>query len=179
MRTRLTFVLGFAAGYVVGSRAGRERYEQIVRVARKVSENPTVQETTGVVQAQASGYLSTAKERVADRLETTGLAEKLPPQLTEKVGGLLGRPVGNGGDAGSGTGSGSDALASTAAAMDPVAPVTPLDPVSPTVHSTTRAMPTVSDDVGTTSPVPPVPPVKASKPKPSPYTAPGSNGSTT
>lgn len=31
MRTRVGFVLGFAAGYYLGARAGRTRYEQIRR----------------------------------------------------------------------------------------------------------------------------------------------------
>lgn len=30
MRLRLGFLIGFAVGYVLGSRAGRERYEQIM-----------------------------------------------------------------------------------------------------------------------------------------------------
>ena len=29
MRTKVTFLAGFATGYVLGSRAGRARYEQI------------------------------------------------------------------------------------------------------------------------------------------------------
>jgi hypothetical protein len=42
-----TFVAGLAAGYVLGTRAGREKYEQIVEGARNLAEQPTV------VQAQA------------------------------------------------------------------------------------------------------------------------------
>jgi len=41
MRARITFLAGFAVGFVAGARAGRERYEQMVKLARKTAENPT------------------------------------------------------------------------------------------------------------------------------------------
>jgi hypothetical protein len=34
---KLTRIAAFAAGYVLGSKAGRERYEQIVAAARKAA----------------------------------------------------------------------------------------------------------------------------------------------
>ena len=46
MRLRITFLVGFAVGFVVGARAGRERYEQMVKLSRKVAENPAVQKAT-------------------------------------------------------------------------------------------------------------------------------------
>jgi len=51
--SRMAFAAGFAAGYVVGARAGRERYEQIVKLARQTAEHPAVQQAAGTVQAQA------------------------------------------------------------------------------------------------------------------------------
>ena len=48
MRYKATFVIGFAAGYTLGAKAGRERYEQIRRTVRGLSENPTVQSAAGV-----------------------------------------------------------------------------------------------------------------------------------
>jgi hypothetical protein len=42
---KLVALTSFAAGYVLGAKAGRERYEQIRRVALRVRENPRVQET--------------------------------------------------------------------------------------------------------------------------------------
>ena len=68
MRYKATFVLGFAAGYTLGAKAGRERYEQIMRTARGLSESPTVQSAAGVLQAQASNLVDTAKSAVVDRL---------------------------------------------------------------------------------------------------------------
>jgi hypothetical protein len=68
MRYKATFAVGFAAGYVLGAKAGRERYEQIARAARGLSESPTVQSAAGVLQAQASSLVDTAKQAVVDRL---------------------------------------------------------------------------------------------------------------
>ncbi|MEV7681814.1 YtxH domain-containing protein [Streptomyces sp. NPDC088341] len=42
MRYRLTFIAGLACGYVLGTRAGRERYEQLKKSVREVSQNPAV-----------------------------------------------------------------------------------------------------------------------------------------
>jgi hypothetical protein len=68
MRYKATFVLGFAAGYTLGAKAGRERYEQIMRTARGLSESPTVQSAAGVLQAQAINLVDTAKNAVVDKL---------------------------------------------------------------------------------------------------------------
>jgi len=43
MRGRLIFVAGAAVGYVIGSRAGHERYEQIAAGASKVWNTRAVQ----------------------------------------------------------------------------------------------------------------------------------------
>jgi hypothetical protein len=42
---KFTVLTSFAAGYVLGARAGRERYEQIRKIALRVKDNPRVQET--------------------------------------------------------------------------------------------------------------------------------------
>lgn len=51
-------VLGIAIGYVLGSRAGRERYEQIKRWSSSVADHPAVQGTAGFVRAKVSGIFS-------------------------------------------------------------------------------------------------------------------------
>ena len=67
MRYRWVFFTGLGIGFVLGTRAGRERYEQMRRVARKIADNPTVQQAAGALQAQAAGYAKTAGGKVADR----------------------------------------------------------------------------------------------------------------
>ena len=68
MRYRATFLAGAAVGYVLGSRAGRERYEQIRRLWRQVAQNPTVQETAGVIRAQAGELAGSARDSINGRL---------------------------------------------------------------------------------------------------------------
>ena len=61
---RLSFLLGAAIGYVLGARAGRQRYEDIVAVARRVAGSQTVQSTAGVLQAQVDDLRHRAKDVV-------------------------------------------------------------------------------------------------------------------
>jgi len=49
-----TFLLGAAIGYVLGTRAGRDRYEQIVRAYRAIIDHPAVQTAAGVARAKIS-----------------------------------------------------------------------------------------------------------------------------
>jgi hypothetical protein len=63
----MKFLLGIAVGYVLGARAGRQRYEDIVAVARRVAGSQTVQATAGVLQAQAAGAAERAKSRFSGR----------------------------------------------------------------------------------------------------------------
>lgn len=65
---KLSFLVGAAVGYVLGARAGRERYETIVRVARRVVGSQTVQSTAGVVHARFDTAAQRARETVTARL---------------------------------------------------------------------------------------------------------------
>jgi hypothetical protein len=62
MQGKLALAAGFAAGYVLGSKAGRQRYEEIVAQARRLAGNQTVQSTAGVLQAQATDLVNKAKQ---------------------------------------------------------------------------------------------------------------------
>jgi hypothetical protein len=75
MRGKLMFLGGLAAGFVIGARAGREKYEELVRTARKIKESPTVQEAAGVVQEQATRLYSEGKDKVTDKLSNSRFAE--------------------------------------------------------------------------------------------------------
>jgi len=77
MRGKLWFALGAAAGFVLGARAGRDKYDEIVLNARKVWDHPTVQEAAGVVQAQANRLYHEGKDTVSDKLSQSKLGEKL------------------------------------------------------------------------------------------------------
>ncbi len=80
MRTKITFLTGFATGYVLGSRAGRARYEQIRSATRSFMTNPAVQSTASSLQHQAGDALTTAKDKAADTLGEK-LGEKKPAWL--------------------------------------------------------------------------------------------------
>ena len=73
MRGKMMFLTGLAAGFVLGSRAGREKYEEIRTNAKKLWESPSVQEAAGVAQAQATKLYSEGK----DKLQSSKLGEKL------------------------------------------------------------------------------------------------------
>ena len=62
---KLSFILGAAIGYVLGSRAGRERYEHLVAIGRRVVGSQTVQATAGVLQAQLHEFTDRTRQRVA------------------------------------------------------------------------------------------------------------------
>ena len=62
MRFKSGFMVGLSAGYVLGTKAGQERYQQIVEAAGKLRENPSVQRLTGEVNKT----VSLGKDRVAE-----------------------------------------------------------------------------------------------------------------
>jgi hypothetical protein len=65
MRFRLGLLAGLGAGYVLGTRAGRERYEQIKRLAARARAHPAV----GQLAGQATAVTDLARGLVADGLE--------------------------------------------------------------------------------------------------------------
>ena len=65
-------LLAFAgAGYVLGAKAGRQRYEQIKSTFIKVKENPTVQEKAHQVADVAKDQAPVVKDRI---VEAAGVA---------------------------------------------------------------------------------------------------------
>ncbi|GAC1327382.1 MAG: hypothetical protein NVSMB13_13640 [Mycobacteriales bacterium] len=82
MRHKATFLTGFAAGYVLGARAGRARYDAILRSARRFVDSPAVQETAGVLQAQAAEVVGNAKRMVGQKV-----TQKVTQTVSERIGG--------------------------------------------------------------------------------------------
>ena len=66
MRYKLVFFTGLGIGFVLGAKAGRERYEQLQKAARKAWDSPAVQQAAGALQAQATTYAKPAGGKVAD-----------------------------------------------------------------------------------------------------------------
>jgi hypothetical protein len=82
---RLILSLAAGTGYVLGARAGRGRYEQIVRVANDVARRPEVQQARqklgGLASGRGGGDLPTGSEGYVD-----------------PAAGFGGRPLGEGSD---------------------------------------------------------------------------------
>ena len=87
MRYRFTFIAGLAVGFVIGARAGRERYEQIKKLARKAADSPAVQQAAGAAQAQAAGIARSARDKVTSKLQER--LPKLAETARNKVGSKL------------------------------------------------------------------------------------------
>jgi hypothetical protein len=67
MRGKLMFGVGVGIGYLLGTRAGRERFEQISSQAKRFWENDTVQEAAATVQEQAGRLYDGGKRMVNDQ----------------------------------------------------------------------------------------------------------------
>lgn len=63
---KLSFLAGFGAGYVLGARAGHERYEQIRRAWAQAKDDPRLQGAAGMAQARADAVLSSLKGRMGN-----------------------------------------------------------------------------------------------------------------
>jgi len=87
MRYKATFVTGFAAGYVLGAKAGRHRYEQIMTRWRSFLGKPEVRQATETARHEASDLLGTAKRVVTDTFVGKDVTERVttPPDVTIRV----------------------------------------------------------------------------------------------
>ncbi len=78
---KLSFIAGLAAGYVLGSRAGRQRYEQIRRTSGKVWNSGPVQKQVATAKEVARTKAApVVADMVADAARATG--EKLRSSRT-------------------------------------------------------------------------------------------------
>ena len=57
------FAAGLVVGFIAGARAGRERYDQLVSLGRKVAGHPAVQKSTHAATAKATDLTKTAAAR--------------------------------------------------------------------------------------------------------------------
>ncbi|MFB9466808.1 YtxH domain-containing protein [Streptomyces cinereospinus] len=88
MRYRLTFVVGLAAGYVLGTRAGRERYEQLKKTARQVARNPAVRNTAETAALQGRQFAGKAYHSVSEKV-----GDRVPESVAHRVRSLRTRNV--------------------------------------------------------------------------------------
>lgn len=85
MRYKATFLTGFAAGYVLGAKAGRARYEQITKQWRAFLGKPEIQQATETVRHETSELLGTAKRVVTDTFAGKDVTDKVHTTTTPDV----------------------------------------------------------------------------------------------
>lgn len=98
MKNKIVFAAGLATGYVLGTRAGRDSYEQLKTKADELWNNPkiqgTVSETTEAlkkkapeVQEQATEAVRKARETVTGVMHRADKGTGTPAQGTGPSGG--------------------------------------------------------------------------------------------
>ena len=166
---KLSLGLGLAVGYVLGARAGKEKYEQIKQAASGVMARPEVQQAVGQAVEQA---------RAVAPAQLQGTIDKLAASATGGGSGSGGSGSGGSGSGGSGSaGSGTDAAGRTPAGtiegeatllgdVEAVVPPPPATTGGGTTTVTTTGTTTVTggpvtDDVPVPDPL--VPPAKSNR----------------
>ena len=66
MRFRLGLIVGFGAGYYLGAKAGRERYEQLNRWLRQARESDAFETATGKAKAVVDLGVERARDLVSE-----------------------------------------------------------------------------------------------------------------
>ncbi len=84
---KLTLLIAGGAGYVLGSRAGRERYEQIRQQSAKAWGSPTVQGAVDDVQAHAKQAAVDLGGAVKDKVVDTVTSSKDDPAIAPGAAG--------------------------------------------------------------------------------------------
>ena len=101
---KLSFLVGFGAGYVLGARSGRERYEQIAEKAQQVWRDPRVQEKAGqaqqVVQEKAGQAGHAVKEKVASAASSNGDGSGSDSTISSTTPGAAGTSTSTGSNGG-------------------------------------------------------------------------------
>ncbi|MEV6955504.1 YtxH domain-containing protein [Streptomyces sp. NPDC051183] len=93
MRYKVTFAVGLALGYVLGTRAGRERYEQLKKSARELAQNPAVRNAAETAGQSGREFAGKAFAAVSDRV-----GDAVPASLAGRVRGLRERVGGGAGE---------------------------------------------------------------------------------
>ena len=70
MKGKILFVVGLGVGYVLGTRAGRERYEQIRKAAEGVWNTPAVQQGVDSVKGFAADKVGDLSDTVLDGVKS-------------------------------------------------------------------------------------------------------------
>ncbi|QMU69635.1 YtxH domain-containing protein [Streptacidiphilus sp. P02-A3a] len=81
-----TFIAGLAVGYVLGTKAGNERYEQIRKASQAIVQAPAVQAATRTATHAAGSATHTAAHTLVERI-----GHRLHPATHERLSQLRAR----------------------------------------------------------------------------------------
>jgi hypothetical protein len=79
MRGKTGLALGLAIGYVFGTKAGRERYEQLSQSAKRLAEDPSLQR----LQGELGALFNASKQQATATIE--GTATRAADKAADKV----------------------------------------------------------------------------------------------
>ena len=83
MIRKLSLLTAFGAGYVLGARAGKDRYDQIAAGVQDLAATPAVQKVTGAATAKAHDLADSAKDKAKDKV--TAAAGEAVATVKERV----------------------------------------------------------------------------------------------
>jgi propanediol dehydratase small subunit len=98
MIKKVTLFVGVAAGYVLGTKAGEERYRQITTKVNQLMGKPPVRHATESLQSTAHDLADKAKDAVKDTVndkvdkltsKTVDLSDKAPMEGAAPSGSVL------------------------------------------------------------------------------------------
>jgi hypothetical protein len=73
MKGKFGLAVGLAAGYVLGTRAGRERYQQLTASAKRIADDPTLER----LQEELNGLFGSGRQQQADSSSTNTTVERI------------------------------------------------------------------------------------------------------
>jgi len=121
MKGKAALLVGLAAGYVLGTRDGRERYEQIKTQANRLVNDPRVQEKASQAADLAKQKAPVVKDKVAQATHRAGSSEDSKNSTSGSAGTA-------GTAAGSPTGQGVDGTSEEGSVIVTAPPPSPLEP---------------------------------------------------
>lgn len=85
MRGKSGLALGLAIGYVFGTKAGRERYEQLSQSAKRLAADPSLQR----LQDELGSLFNASKQQASGTIEgtATGAADRIEEAREQSSGG--------------------------------------------------------------------------------------------
>lgn len=84
-----SFLIGFGAGYVLGAKAGTERYDQIRRLYENVKASSAFQQASGKVKAAAGSGIESARDLASDGVsKVTGAVKERRSGTDDRPSGL-------------------------------------------------------------------------------------------